>query len=408
MVPSHDDAELLLRFAHERDQAAFAALVRRYANLVYSAAVRRVGNRHLAEDVTQAVFVILSKKAKSISSRVPLSAWLLRAVAYCSSNALKIETRRRRRERAAAEMATSAGAASINPSDVLVWQEISDGIDDAVLKLPDNDRRAVLLRYYEARPIREIAQALNVSEDAAKQRVSRAVDKLRTRLDRQGTSIGIISAASLATLLATNLARAAPPALIHTSCAAASAVGASASATSIAKGAIAMMTYAKTKIAAVIIAGAVLAGAGGVLTVKHAMAADETAKADASASDAKKNDPKKNDAGVTIENAPPVIIKSEPAAGSKDVDPNLKEIKITFSKDMMDKSWSWAQMSDDTFPKTTGKPHYEDDHRTCVLPVTLEPGKTYILLLNKPPYDSFMDKERRKAIEYWLVFETKK
>jgi RNA polymerase sigma factor (sigma-70 family) len=146
MDRSHDDAELLLRFAHERDQAAFAALVRRYANLVYSAAVRRVGNRHLAEDVTQAVFVILSKKAKSIPSRVPLSAWLLRAVAYCSSNALKIEARRRRRERAAAEMATTAGAASVNPSDVLVWQEISSGIDDAVLKLPDNDRRAVLLR----------------------------------------------------------------------------------------------------------------------------------------------------------------------------------------------------------------------------------------------------------------------
>ena len=65
-------------------------------------------------------------------------------------------------------------------------------------------------------------------------------------------------------------------------------------------------------------------------------------------------------------------------------------------------------MSNDTFPKTTGKPHYEADHRTCVLPVKLEAGKTYILLLNKPPYTSFMDPERRQAIEYWLVFETKK
>ena len=167
-----------------------------------------------------------------------------------------------------------------------------------------------------------------------------------------------------------------------------------------------MMTYAKTKIAAAFIAAALLAGTGGVLTVKHALAADE--RANAPATKPTKNDPKKNDAGVTIDNAPPVIIKTEPTAGSKDVDPDLKELKITFSKEMKDGVWSWAQMSDDTFPKTTGKPHYEADHRTCVLPVKLEPGKTYILLLNKPPYTSFMDPERRQAIEYWLVFETKK
>ena len=109
-----------------------------------------------------------------------------------------------------------------------------------------------------------------------------------------------------------------------------------------------------------------------------------------------------------VKTAPPVIVATEPRAGADDVDPALTEIKITFSKDMQNGSWAFAQVSKEMFPETTGKPHYLDDKRTCVLPVKLEPGKTYILALNKPPFDSFMDTEKRKAMEYMLVFETKK
>src|SRR5687767_8455994 len=101
MAGPADDFELLKRYARARDAAAFAEVVRRHVNLVYSAAVRRVADRHLAEDVTQAVFVILEKKANSVGSSAPLSAWLLRTVRYAAANALKIEARRRKHEQAA-------------------------------------------------------------------------------------------------------------------------------------------------------------------------------------------------------------------------------------------------------------------------------------------------------------------
>src|SRR4051812_8261572 len=91
-----DDRALLGRYASGRDEQAFAALVRRHVNLVYSAAARRVGDRHLAEDVTQAVFIILAQKARSIRPDAPLSAWLLTTVRYAASNALKMESRRRK------------------------------------------------------------------------------------------------------------------------------------------------------------------------------------------------------------------------------------------------------------------------------------------------------------------------
>src|SRR5688572_5204797 len=180
MAGAASDFELLERYARARDEPAFAEVVRRHLNLVYSAAVRRVGDRHLAEDVTQAVFVILAKKANSVRSSTPLSAWLLTTVRYAAANALKIEARRRKHEQAAAAASAlqwargthgGSGACSTNPTDVLLWQEVASQLDDAVLKLPATDRRALLMRFFEDRPIADIAAALRVSEGAAKQRL---------------------------------------------------------------------------------------------------------------------------------------------------------------------------------------------------------------------------------------------
>lgn len=109
----------------------------------------------------------------------------------------------------------------------------------------------------------------------------------------------------------------------------------------------------------------------------------------------------------TLESAPAVVVKTTPQAGADDVDPALKEIKVTFSKDMKDGSWSWATASEKSFPEMDGKAKYEDDHRTAVLPVKLEPGRTYAIWVNNAKFGNFKDTSGKSAIPYLLVFKTK-
>ncbi len=111
---------------------------------------------------------------------------------------------------------------------------------------------------------------------------------------------------------------------------------------------------------------------------------------------------------ISVESAPPVIVKTLPQAGAADVDVKTTEIQVTFSKDMMDQSWSWSQLSDETFPKFTGKPKYQKDKRTCVVSVKLEPGKTYAIWLNSEKFGNFKDADGRPAVPYLLVFKTAK
>ena len=165
-----------------------------------------------------------------------------------------------------------------------------------------------------------------------------------------------------------------------------------------------MMAWAKTKIVAAVIGVIVIGGAGGVVAMKNAMAADKPAPP---AAQPQARDPQ-NDGTVSVAKAPPVVIKTEPQAGATDVDPAITEIKVTYSKQMKDGSWSWSTWGEDTFPKMTGKPHYEADKRTCVAPVKLEPGHTYAIWLNSDNFGNFRDTNGEKAVPYLLVFETKK
>jgi RNA polymerase sigma-70 factor (ECF subfamily) len=110
---------------------------------------------------------------------------------------------------------------------------------------------------------------------------------------------------------------------------------------------------------------------------------------------------------VSIETAPPVVVKTVPEAGSSGVDAALGEIKVTFSKDMQDGSWSWSTLSKESFPTIDGKPKYLDDKRTCTLPVKLEPGKTYAIWLNSEKFRNFKDAAGKPAVPYLLVFKTK-
>jgi hypothetical protein len=111
---------------------------------------------------------------------------------------------------------------------------------------------------------------------------------------------------------------------------------------------------------------------------------------------------------ISIQSLPPSVVKTVPECGSTDVDAMATtQIKATFSKDMMDGHWAWVQISDETFPKTIGKPKYLDDKRTCVLNVLLESNKTYVIWLNSGKFQGFMDTEGNKAVPYLLVFKTK-
>ena len=110
----------------------------------------------------------------------------------------------------------------------------------------------------------------------------------------------------------------------------------------------------------------------------------------------------------TVDNTPPVVLKTVPTAGSEDVDSKLTEIKVTFSKEMEDGGWSWVQLSDASFPKIDGKISYDKNFRTCTLPVKLEPDKTYAIWINSEKFDNFKDKQGHAAVPYLLVFKTKK
>jgi RNA polymerase sigma-70 factor (ECF subfamily) len=111
-------------------------------------------------------------------------------------------------------------------------------------------------------------------------------------------------------------------------------------------------------------------------------------------------------AGPSMESAPPVVVNSIPIAGSADIDPNLTEIRATFSKPMQDLSWSWATWSKESFPEMTGKPKYLPDQRTCVLPVKLEPGKFYAVWVNSERHRNFKDSHGIPALPYLITFQT--
>jgi hypothetical protein len=169
-------------------------------------------------------------------------------------------------------MAAGAEVGSPSPSDVLVWQEMAAQLDDAVLTLPPRDRRAVLLRFFEQKSIPQVAAALNLTEATARQRLSRAVEKLRARLAPRGGELAATGAAGFTSLLTAHAVCAAPPALLGSTCAAAGTAAGTASLNMIAKGAITMMTWAKIKTVAAVVAVTLLVGTGAVAALNGGFA----------------------------------------------------------------------------------------------------------------------------------------
>jgi RNA polymerase sigma factor (sigma-70 family) len=200
------DPELLARFARSRSEDAFAELVRRHVNLVYSAALRQVGgDGHLAQDVAQTVFSDLARKAPALVHRATLTGWLYTSARFAAAKTVRSEHRRRdREEQFMREPNDTAPEAD--------WEQLRPVLDEVMHQLQETDREAILLRYFENRPFAEIGARCGLNENAARMRVERALEKLRNLLARRG----VTTAAALASVISAHAVQVAPVSLAAT------------------------------------------------------------------------------------------------------------------------------------------------------------------------------------------------
>lgn len=257
-----EDIALLRRYAETRDEAAFSELVGLHLNGVYSVARRRVGgDAQLAEDVSQQVFLALARNAKRLSAYPLLSGWLYLTTRNVSANVVRAERRRKAREQEIHTMQNIPGRGPVDTD----WTRLAPVIETAMDQLGEDDRMAVLLRFVDRQTFGQIASVLRVTDEAARKRVERALDRLRSILARRGIDS---SGAALATVLTANMVTAAPAGL--------AVAVASAAITGAAAGSAGFTLFtlmSLTKIQLGVAAAIVIASAGGVFVLRDRNAA---------------------------------------------------------------------------------------------------------------------------------------
>ncbi|HRI14468.1 MAG TPA: sigma-70 family RNA polymerase sigma factor [Verrucomicrobiota bacterium] len=261
MMPT--DLDLVQEYARSKSEEAFATLVTRHINLVYSVSLRLVGDVHLAEEITQSVFIILARKARSLSSKTIVAGWLCRTARYASAKAL---TLRRRQQRL--EQESLMHSASHEPeSDA--WMQIAPVLDTAMAQLGEKDHNALVLRFLQGRSFKEVSSALGTTEAGAKMRVGRALEKLRNVLAKRGL---ILSAAVIAGAVSANSVQAAPLGLSASVTAAAiEGTTVTASTSIIIETTLKLMAWTKLKTTVVVVAVGIVITGTVTVTLHHAV-----------------------------------------------------------------------------------------------------------------------------------------
>ena len=246
-MPEPDDIGLLRQYAGG-DESAFTVLFERHVHLVYSTALRQVRIPSHAEEITQAVFILLARKAKSLSPKIVLSGWLYQAARLTTASLIKREIRRQRREQ-------EVYMQTFTEPDTSLWEQMSPLLDDVMGCLGEQDRNAIVLRFFENRTPQEMAATLKLNEVTARKRVSRALEKLRKSFARRGV---VSTTAVIAAAISAHSVKAAPAGIVKAGTAIAIAKGGTASASlmGLIKGTVWRMAWPQVK--PVALAGVVL------------------------------------------------------------------------------------------------------------------------------------------------------
>jgi len=413
------------REASLRD-SAFQALVERHGPLVWRVCQQILRNAQDAEDAFQATFLVLLHKAETLRVRDSLGPWLYQVTLHVAQQARK----RRWRRRGESQGAILEEIPQPSRDDGLSSDQMSM-LHRTFGELPLRYREPIVLCHLEGRTHEEAARILRCPVGTVSGRLSRGRAMLRTRLERRGWNAddpprGIAALSPIALAL--------PPHLIRRCLVTSGQFGPNLGETTLAyqwmKGALTAMFWSRARsVLATTLIVCVATGATGVW-LRAGLAAAQGARAEAGGSSlksltddsfvladpqsgAQQKPPLAASSGrpvsedLSIEEVPPVVVRSVPEAGTTEVDPGLKELKVTFSKPMTDKSWSWATASKSSFPTVTGDIRYLDDGRTCVLPVQLQPGRTYATWVNSERFRNFKDKDGRPSLPYLLVFRTR-